>query len=120
MRSIAAGSTLNSERLGHLQGDLVLDREDVAGRPIETHRPDVRTCLCVDQLGRHAHLGTVALHAAFEQVARAELSADLLRVLAPVAERKRGGTRNDVEFREVGDLVQDRLGDAQRQDFAVL
>ena len=67
----------------------------------------------------HPHLGALALHTAFEQVARTELAADLARVLAAVTERERRGARNDIELREARDLVQDRLGDAKRKYFPV-
>ena len=90
------------------------------GAPIEAHRPDVGTRLRVDELGRHPHPRAVALHAAFEQEARAELLADLARVLLPVAERERRGPRNDLELRQVRELVQHGFGDAERENLALV
>ena len=100
------------ERLRDLHGDLVLDREDVTGPPVEAHRPHVRSGLRVDQLRRHPHARRLALHAAFEQVTRAELAADLARICGPVAKRERRCARYHVELGEARELVQHRFGDA--------
>ena len=102
-----------------LHGDLVLDFEDVTGRAVEAHRPDIRARLRVDQLRRYPHPGAIALHAALEQVAGAELATDLARIGLAVPERERGGARDDVELGEVRELVQDGLGDAHRKHLAV-
>src|SRR5687768_1531263 len=102
------------ERARDLQRDLVLDFEDIAGRPIEAHRPDIGACLRIDELSRHPHPCPVALHATLEQETRAQLLADLARVLLLVAEGEGRGPRNDLELRQVRELVQYRFGDAER------
>ena len=107
------------QRLRHLDRDLVLHHEYLARRPVEAHRPDVGAALGIDQLRGHAQLGTVALYAAFEQVAGTEFAPDLARVSGAVAKCERRRARDDVEFGEVRDLVQDGLGDAERQHLAV-
>ena len=89
------------------------------GQPVEAHRPDVSARLRVDQLRRHPHATRVALHAALQQEARAQLPADLARVRRPTAERKRRGARDHVELGEARKLVQDRFGDAGREDLAI-
>ena len=88
------------ERLRDLHGDLVLDRKDVTWPPVEAHRPHFRSGLRVDQLRRHPHARRLALHAAFEQVTRAELAADLAGIFGPVAKRERRSARYHVELGE--------------------
>ena len=107
------------ERARHLQRDLVLDFEDIAGRPIEAHRPDIGARLRIDELSRHPHPRPVALHATLEQETRAQLLADLARVLLLVAEGEGRGPRNDLELRQVRELVQHRFGDAERENLAL-
>ena len=107
------------ERLRNLHGNLVLHGEDVSREPIEPHRPDVGTRLGVYQLRRHPHASWVALDAALEQEARTQLSADLSRVRLPAAECKRRGARDHIELGEARQLVQDRFGDAGREDLAI-
>ena len=56
---------------------------------------------------------------ALQKEARAQLPADLARVRRPTAERKRRGAGDHVELGEARELVQDRLGDAGREDLAI-
>src|SRR5678816_2651798 len=107
------------ERARHLECDLVLDFEDIAGRPIEAHRPDIGPRLRIDELSGHPHPRPVTLHATLEQETRAQLLADLARVLLLVAEGEGRGPRNDLELRQVRKLVQYRFGDAERENLSL-
>ena len=60
-------------------GDLVLQREQIARIALEPLGPDMRVGRGVDQLGRDSNPLARALNAAFEHIAHAELSPDLLR-----------------------------------------
>src|SRR5690606_11426216 len=71
-------------------GHLVLQLEDVAERALIAFGPDVRAARSVDQLAGDAHAARRLAHAAFQQIARAELAASLLHVDSPalVGDRK--------------------------------
>src|ERR1700686_771077 len=76
--------------------DLVLHLQEIGAIGIELIGPQMCACLGIYELGVHAHLIAAALFAALQQIAHAEVSADLLYVygLALVGE---GGAARDHE-----------------------
>ena len=65
----------------HLERDLVLHGEDIAGPSVEAHGPHVRAGLRINQLRGDAQARAIALHAALEQVVRFQQAADLAGIL---------------------------------------
>ena len=106
--------------LRHLRRDLVLHREDIGAHFVEADRPDLCTGRRVDQLCRHAQALPRLLHAAFEQVARVEHATDRPRITGLFLQRKRRRARSDLQFPQIRQLVQDRLGNAEGEHVSVL
>src|SRR5205085_9042378 len=61
-------------------GELILNGENVLDRAVVTLRPDVVAVARIDQLRRDAHTIPGLAHAAFENVAYAELTSDLTHI----------------------------------------
>src|SRR6202040_1950191 len=106
--------------LGRLQGrlddtgdadsDLVLELEDVLQRAVEAAGPEMRAGQGIDQLPGDAHLRSRLAHRAFEDIAHAELAADLLYVdrLAFISEaRVAGDDEQPADPGERGDYLLD-------------
>ena len=90
--------------------DLVLKDEQVGQLAIVFLRPEVSAGGGVDELGRDANAVRGAAHAAFENVANAELASDRPNVDRLAFEREAGIARNDeqrADARERGDEVFD-------------
>ena len=65
-----------------------------------------------DQLRGHAHLLAIAAHAAFDNVAHAELAPDLAHIAAFALELEDRGACHDLELRHLGEHVQELFGHA--------
>src|SRR5437773_11416331 len=68
-----------------------------------------------DQLRGHAHLLAIAAHAAFDNVAHAELAPDLAHIAAFALELEDRGACDDLELRHLGEHVQEFFGHAVRE-----
>ncbi len=100
---------------GDARGDLVLQREQIAEVAVEPLRPELRAGCGIDQLDVDPHFLAGTLDAAFDDIAHAELAADLARVdlLALVG---KGGVAGDhhaaLDPRQVGgQIVGDAVGE---------
>ena len=71
---------LRGDGADHAGGQLVLELEDVLDPPLEAVRPEMRARGGVDQVRRYPHPVRRLAHAAFQDVAHAELAPDLLHV----------------------------------------
>ena len=71
---------LNSERVGKSGDDIDLQPAEFAALALEPVGPDMGAGLGRDELRVDLHFLAGAAHAAFEQIAHAELFADRLRV----------------------------------------
>ena len=98
------------DRADDAQGDLVLQFEDVVERAIIALGPDMRAARRRDQLRGDPHAVAGLAQAAFEDIAHAELAADLLQVDGPalVSEgRVAGDDMEPLKPRQAGDDVLD-------------
>ena len=84
-----------AETVDQSRHDLILQLEEVGHVLLEAVGPKVCPGLGVDELRVHAHPVLVALHGAFENVANAELLADLLGVDALAFESESGIAGDD-------------------------
>jgi hypothetical protein len=90
--------------------DLVLDGEDVIDGAVEAERPQVAAGGCVDELGGDAQPLARALHAAFDEVSRIELAADLLDVRRALTHRERRGPGDERQVRDTRQSMQHAFG----------
>jgi hypothetical protein len=74
---------LRRDRADHARGHLILQIEDVFDAAVEMVGPQMRAGRNIDELRRDAHPLRQLAHAAFEHVAHAQLSTDLLHVHGP-------------------------------------
>jgi hypothetical protein len=96
-RSIGLGTDqLKAERVRDSTRDLVLQGEQIAHVAVEPLRPQMGVGLGIDQLRVDAHLVPRPLDDPLQNIAHAQLAADLLRVdrLASIGE---GGITRDHE-----------------------
>ena len=73
----------------HVIRDLVLHVEQVRNSSVKAFRPELGPASSVNQPCRNAQVLAVALHAAADEVARSEASADLARIRGPTADAER-------------------------------
>jgi len=103
---------LHVDATGQPGGDLILHVEKVGAPLVEAFGPQMRPALGIDELRVEAHPLARVLHAPFEHVSHAEVTADLTAVdrLALIGERDAARDREDAgAAREVGGQ---RFGDA--------
>src|SRR5262249_20915692 len=103
---------LHVDGTGQSGGDLILHVEEVGTLLVEALRPQMRPALGIDKLRVEAEPFARVLHAAFEDIAHAELAADLAGIdqLALICESGVARDREDAgTAREVG---RQRLGNA--------
>ena len=97
-----AASSVRLQRPRNLQGDFILDGEQVLELRIELLGPDCDAGLSVHEPRGHTHPVARRLHAALEQIAHVELPADDAQILAAVPKGKRRSARNDGQPRQAG------------------
>ena len=83
------GAELKLERVDDRASEPFLEREDVLDGTVVLVGPQVVVCGRVDELSGDAQLASRAPHAAFEDIADAELPRDRLHVLGRLLERHR-------------------------------
>ena len=105
----------HAERPGDLLRDLGLDREDVVELAIVALGPHVVAVRDVDQLRGNPDAGPLLRHAALEQRADAELLTHIDDVDVPVLEGEARRARGDLEPPQLGERVEDLLGEAIRE-----
>src|SRR5262249_2994666 len=97
---------------GDFERGLLLNGEDVFQVTIEIIRPELKTGRTINQLSGDPHaIGSFA-HAAFEQVANAELAPNLLDVLLSSFEARDRGARSYLKTVNVRELGNNFFGDA--------
>jgi hypothetical protein len=103
---------LGLDRADDAAGDLVMQLENVLERAVETACPNMRASRRVDQLAGDAHAAPRFAHAALENIAYAELAADLAEVgrFSFVGEARIA--RDHEQPRQPGDRRGDLLDDA--------
>ncbi len=95
MAAARSGEQRDGQRVRDLNGDVVLQSEDVVEGSVEAVRPDLRFVGGIDQLGRDPDLLALPSHAALDDVADAELSCDLTHGRTGSLETHRRGPRDD-------------------------
>ena len=95
--------------------DLVLQCEQITGVTIEPLRPEIRGGIGIDQLGVDAHPVFRPPHAAFQNIADAELEPNLLGVDRRVPIGERGIPRNHKHARDARQVGCHILSDAVRE-----
>ena len=108
LRPLDTGTQPGCNRGRHL----VLDGEDVAERAVVAFGPNVAARVGVDELRRYPDAIAGLLHTTLEQVAYAELAADLLHVAGPALIDEGRIAGGDGEVGRAGKRRQDRLGNA--------
>src|SRR6185295_3413027 len=98
--------------VGNCLGDFILDFEDAGQLAVVFLRPAVIAALRIDQLRGDAHVVAGTLHAAFEHAGNAECLTDLAQVLRLALERESRSAGCDLEPRNLGQRVEDFVGDA--------
>ena len=100
------------QRRHHRPRDLVLHREDVAGRPLVGLGPEIEPLAHAHQVDGDAEPVVGLAHAALEHGGDVEPAAGLAGVLAPALEREGGGGRGDPEPRHPAERGGQLLGHA--------
>ena len=72
------------DRANDTARDLLLKREDVVERAVETVGPDMCAGCRIDQLAGDANSTTGLAHAAFEHVTHAKLAPDFTSIVRPL------------------------------------
>ncbi len=109
---ILGGVELRLDRRDDGLGDFVLHGEHVGEIAVVALRPEVTAGGHVDELGRDADVVAVLAHAAFDDVADAELFADLLVVDGFLLVDERGIPRDHIEPAQLRQRGDDVLADA--------
>ena len=102
---------LEVQRDRYSAGDLVLQREQIAGVAVEAVGPQMRVGLGIDQLGAYSHPIAGSPDAPLQHIARTQLVADLLCVGRPVPIGERGVPRNDGHDGKPGQIGRQVFGD---------
>jgi hypothetical protein len=102
------------------RGDFVLHSEDVGELAVVALGPKMISVGRVDQLSGHPDAVAGAADAAFENRADSERVCDGGDVLFLSAEGERGGAGRDFQIRDVGQQVQNFLGQSVAEVFVVL
>ena len=98
------GDEFDVDGTGQSDGDLFLRVEEVGIWFVEAFGPKMRAALGVDELGTDPDPVARALHAAFENVTRAELEADLANIDRPALVAAGGVARNHEEAGNAGEI----------------
>ena len=114
---ILGGIELRLDRRDHGLGDFVLHGEHVGEIAVVALRPEVTAGGDVDELGGDAHMVAVLAHAAFDDIADAELLADLLVMDGFALVDERGIPRDHIEPAQLRQRGDDVLADAFRKIF---
>ena len=110
-RLVGHGRDLRRDTRGDRLGDLVLQREDAAQRPVEGIAPQLHA-IALDELRRDPELLPVAPHAALQEVLHPQECANARHVVATVLQGEGRGARDHLQLAERGQPVEDFLGDA--------
>ena len=117
---ILGGVELRLDRRDDGLGDFVLHGEHVGEIAVVALRPEVTAGGHVDELGGDADVVAVLAHAAFDDVADAELLADLLVVDGFLLVDERGIPRDHIEPAQLRQRGDDVLADAFGKIFLLL
>ncbi len=96
-------------------GDLLLNGKDVRKGPIVARGPEQAAVVGGAQLGRDAQPVTRATHGAFEDPGGAQQGADRSGILGLALEREDGGTGGHAETLDLGERVDELVGDPVAQ-----
>jgi hypothetical protein len=114
-RSLSLAQVPGAKGSDHRFGDLVLDREHVVERPVETLRPPVISAGDVHQLNRDAKTVIGLANAALEQRGNAELLSGGADVHGRASELERRAARSNTEAFYVRQHIDDLLRHALAQ-----
>ena len=101
--------------VGHRDGDLTLDREDISQLPIVRFGPESAAVGGIDQLGDDAHAIALFAHAPFEQVRYSQLLANGPAIVGLSFEKKRRAAADDLEPRNFGENRDQLFREAVRE-----
>ena len=114
-RSLTLAQVSGTKGRDHRFGDLVLDREHVVERPVETLRPPAISVGDVHELNRDAKTLIRLANAALEQRRNAKLSSGGADVHRGTSELERRAARRDTEAGHVRQCIDDLLRHALAQ-----